>query len=165
MDELVHHTLPPVYRADSQILILGSMPSPKSRETGFYYGHPQNRFWRVLAGVFFTPLPLTNEEKREFVLSRHIALWDVLSSCKIKGADDGSIREPEPNRIDFILAQASIQAVFTTGGAAANYYRRLCLPKTGVESIPLPSTSPANCRCHLEELIRRYRIILNYLDI
>lgn len=163
MGEFVRHTLPPVYRQDSKILILGSMPSPKSREAGFYYGHPQNRFWRVLAAVFSAPIPVTNDEKRSFLLARKIALWDVLSSCVIEGADDGSIRKPESNRIETILSAAPIRAVFTTGGAATNYYRRLCLPQTGVESIPLPSTSPANCRCHMDELIQKYRVILNYL--
>ncbi len=161
--ETVTHTLPPIYRPDSRVLILGSMPSPKSREIGFYYGHPQNRFWRVLAEIFSAPVPADNFEKREFVLNRQIALWDVLSSCEISGADDNSIRNAHPNDIGIILAAAPIRAIFTTGNAATAYYRKLCFPQTGVASIPLPSTSPANCRCHLDELVRQYRKILLYL--
>ncbi|MBC8570316.1 DNA-deoxyinosine glycosylase [Zongyangia hominis] len=162
----VEHTLPPVYDAHSRVLILGTMPSPKSREAGFYYSHPQNRFWKVMARLLNAPLPQTNEEKRALLLSSHIALWDVLSSCLIAGADDGSIREPRPNDIAGLLTRAPIAAVYTTGAKAAALYRRLILPQTGVEAATLPSTSPANCRYHnLDTLTEAYRVILPHLHL
>ncbi|MCI8624400.1 MAG: DNA-deoxyinosine glycosylase [Provencibacterium sp.] len=162
--EIVRHTLEPVYDAHSRILLLGSIPSPKSRETGFYYGHPRNRFWPVLEAVLHEKIPFSPDGKRELLLRRGIALWDVLQSCEIKGAEDGSIRQPEPNNLSRILEQAAIRAIFTTGTKAAALYRRLCFPQTGREAIPLPSTSPANCACSFEELCRRYRVLLPYLE-
>lgn len=160
---LVEHTLPPVYDASSRILILGTMPSPKSREYGFYYSHPQNRFWRVLSDLYDQKVPVTNAEKTEFLRKSHIALWDVLKSCEIRGADDGSIREPVPNEIAGLLSGSNIRAVFTTGTKAASLYRRLCLKSTGIPAIPLPSTSPANCRHYnYERLKEAYRVLLDY---
>jgi len=160
----VTHPLDPVFDKDSQILILGTMPSPKSRENGFYYMHPQNRFWRVISELLGEPLPQTNDEKRALLLRRHIALWDVLESCEINGADDGSIKSPSANDFGVILKAADIKAVFTTGGKAAQLYKKLCLPKTGLEAKPLPSTSPANCRYYsYEALLRAYGILLEYL--
>ncbi len=159
----VLHTLDPVYDARSRVLLLGSMPSPKSRETGFYYGHTQNRFWRVLASVLSAEIPCSVAEKRAFCLNRGIALWDVLASCRISGASDASIREAKANDIGWLLNQAPIAAVFTTGGAAQKFYQKLVLPQTGVEAIPLPSTSPANCRMSVAELAQAYRQILPYL--
>ena len=164
--ETVHHTFPPFYSADSRVLLLGSMPSPKSRENGFYYGHPQNRFWKVLAAVLKKELPVSNQEKMNFLTESRIALWDVLASCDIEGADDGSIRNPVPNDIGKVLREADIQAVFTTGGAAQRYYRKFCLPQTKVEAIALPSTSPANCRHYdLEKLIMAYQVIRRYISL
>lgn len=159
----VFHTLDPVFDRLSRVLILGSIPSPKSREAGFYYGHPRNRFWPVLGAVLGEEIPISAKGKRALLLRRQIALWDVLQSCEIKGASDGSIREPLPNNLSLILGQAEIRAVFTTGGKAAALYRRLCQPQTGIEAIPLPSTSPANCACPFEALCERYRAILPYL--
>ncbi len=112
----VMHTLEPVYNEYSRVLILGSLPSPKSRETGFYYGHPQNRFWPVLAAVLGCPPPTTNDEKRRLLLEHGIALWDVIASCEIAGADDASIRPPiEANNFTPILNTAHIAGIFTTG--------------------------------------------------
>ncbi len=162
-DELLFHTIPPVYDKDSKILMLGSFPSPKSRETSFYYGHPQNRFWPVLARVFNTVTPHTNEEKKRFLLDRHIALWDVLASCTIENADDSSIRNYTENDLAVILDSASIRAVFTTGGKANQLYRKLCYPKTHIPAIELPSTSPANASMTVDRLADEYRIILQYL--
>lgn len=160
----IEHTLPPVCDAQSKVLILGTMPSPKSREAGFYYSHPQNRFWPVMARLLDAPLPRTNDDKRALMLSRHIALWDVLSSCLIAGADDSSILAPVPNDIAGLLARVPVKAVFTTGTKAASLYRRLVLPQTGVEATALPSTSPANCRYHnLDTLTEAYRVILSCL--
>lgn len=156
---IVTHTLEPIFDKNSSVLILGTMPSPKSRENNFYYGHPQNRFWRVLSSVLGEGLPKTNEERAELLLSHGIALWDVLASCEIKGADDSSIKKPVPNDLSIILDKCDIRAVFTTGSKAFALYRRFCEPGTGIRAIPLPSTSPANCRMTLEHLIHSYSVI------
>ena len=161
----VIHPLAPVFDAHSRVLILGTMPSPKSRETGFYYGHPQNRFWRVMAELLDEPFPASREERLALALRRHFALWDVLASGVIRGADDGSIREPEANDLSAVLSAAPIEAIFTTGTKAAALYRKLCLPKTGMEAIALPSTSAANCRFYsYEQLVKAYAAVKEYLN-
>ncbi len=160
MTQTVFHTLGPVFDENSRVLILGTMPSPKSREAGFYYSHPQNRFWRILSELYRAPLPQTNAEKTALVLAHRIALWDVLKSCRIDGADDGSIRDPVPNDIAGIIQIAKIDTIFTTGTKAAALYRRLCRKATGTDAVPLPSTSPANCRRYTyESLLEAYRIL------
>lgn len=161
----VIHPLAPVFDERSRVLILGTMPSPKSRETGFYYGHPQNRFWRVMAELLDEPFPASREERLALALRRHFALWDVLATCVIRGADDGSIREPEANDLSAVLSAAPIEAIFTTGTKAAALYRKLCLPKTGMEAIALPSTSAANCRFYsYEQLVKAYAAVKEYLN-
>ena len=161
----VYHTLEPVFDAHSRVLILGTMPSPKSREAQFYYAHPQNRFWPTLARLFDEPLPPTSDARRCFALRHGIALWDVLQSCEIEGASDASIRSAVPNELSVVLDNAPIQAVFTTGRRAYELYNRLCLHKmTEHECICLPSTSPANRRVSDLELQKAYSVILNYLD-
>lgn len=163
MTEQVFHTLQPVFDADSHVLILGTMPSPKSREAGFYYSHPQNRFWRILSELFGEALPRTSEEKSALVLGHGIALWDVLQSCRIDGADDGSIRDPVPNDIVLLIQKTKINTIFTTGTKASALYRRLCRENTGVDAMSLPSTSPANCRRYTyQDLLDAYRILLTY---
>ncbi len=159
----ITHNFSPVFDRNSRILMLGTMPSPKSRETGFYYGHPRNRFWKVVSDVCKEPLPTTREEKIAFLLSRHIAVWDVLAGCDICGADDSSIRNPKANDLEVILASAHIRAIFTTGTKAHQLYRKYCLPKTGIDAQLLPSTSPANCRISYEELKSAYSAILDHL--
>lgn len=157
------HPFPPVYDAFSRVLILGTMPSPKSRQTGFYYGNPQNRFWRVLCEVLQKPLPSTAEGKRLLALSSRIALWDVLRSCDIEGADDGSIRNPVANDLSEILNRADIRAIFTTGTTAARLYKLLCYPQTGIPARILPSPSPANYRNYsYEDLVEAYRAIVPF---
>lgn len=163
MIERVLHPLEPVADAGSRVLLLGTMPSPKSREAGFYYAHPQNRFWRVLAALWGEETPAGTQERLAFARRHHIALWDVLRACSIEGADDGSIRQPEVNDLRQVLDRADIRAIFTTGTKAAALYRRYCLPVTGRPAIPLPSTSPANCRATLDELTQAYRAILAYI--
>lgn len=161
--EHIEHTLLPVYDENSKILVLGTMPSPKSREFGFYYSHPQNHFWRIVSDLYREKLPVTNAEKTEFLLRNRIALWDVLKSCDIEGADDSSIRNPVPNDIAGLIAQTKIQAVFTTGTKAFSLYRRFCQKNTKMEAIPLPSTSPANCRHYnYERLKAAYSVLLEY---
>lgn len=159
MPEKQIHPIPPLYDSESRVLILGSFPSVKSREEGFFYGHPQNRFWRVLAGVFADEIPRTVEEKRVFLVRHHVALWDVIASCEITGSSDSSIREVVPTDLREILATAPIERIFVNGKTAENYYRRFQQPILGREAICLPSTSPANATKHVEDLIDEWRVI------
>ncbi len=161
--ETVQHPLDPIYDQHSEILILGTMPSPVSREVGFYYGHPQNRFWRVLAALFDEPVAQTNEQRTDQLLRHHIALWDVLASCTIHGASDASISDAVPNDFSSILATAPIRAVFCTGAKATELYNKFCAEETGIPAIKLPSTSAANAACRLPALVSAYRAILPYL--
>lgn len=146
------HTIPPVFDADCRTLILGSFPSVKSRETAFFYGHPQNRFWKVLAAVFGEAVPQTVNEKTALLLRHHIALWDVAASCEIDGSSDASMRQVVPNDLSPILQTASIERIFTNGGTAHRLYQKLIFPETDIPDIPLPSTSPANARSSLADL-------------
>lgn len=160
---LVTHEFDAFFDKDSRVLILGTIPSPKSREQGFYYGHPQNRFWKVLADVLDEEFPQTVEERKGFLKRNHIALWDVLESCEIKGASDVSIRNARPNDMNRILQEADIRAIFATGAKAAQLYKKLCFPECGVEAVRLPSTSPANCGCSYETLREAYSQICDYV--
>lgn len=152
----VTHEIQPVFDSRSRVLLLGTMPSPASREQGFYYGHPQNRFWRVLAAIFNEPAPRTIEEKHDMLLRHHIALWDVLASCEIEGASDASIRDAQPNDLARIFDAADIRAVFATGTKAGELYRKLIEPTLGVPCTTLPSTSPANAKMKLADLVDAY---------
>jgi len=149
-----------VWNGASRALVLGTFPSVKSRENAFYYGHPQNRFWRVLAALFEESAPRTIEEKKILLLSHNVALWDVLASCDITGSADGSIRRPVPNDIAALLAKAPIRGVFCNGQAAFALYRRWCRPQTGVPAVALPSTSPANARWTPAMLAEAWRPLL-----
>ena len=160
---LVTHEFDAFFDKDSRVLILGTIPSPKSREQGFYYGHPQNRFWKVLADVLGEEFPQTVEERKRFLKRNHIALWDVLESCEIKGASDVSIRNARPNDMNRILQAADIRAIFATGAKAAQLKKKLCFPECGVEAVRLPSTSPANCGCSYEKLREAYSQICDYV--
>ena len=155
----LEHTIPPVWRADARVLLLGSFPSPKSREQAFFYGHPQNRFWRVLAAVWETDVPQGREEKIAFLHAHHLALWDVIASCEIKGASDSSVRHALPNDLRPILQGAPIAAICTTGTTAHRLYTRLLAPTIGIPAIALPSTSPANARMTLGDLVEAYRVL------
>lgn len=159
----VTHEFGAFFDKDSRVLILGTIPSPKSREQGFYYGHPRNRFWKVLADVLKKEVPQTVEERQIFLKENHIALWDVLESCEIKGASDVSIRNARPNDMNRILQAADIRAIFATGAKAAQLYKKLCFPECGVEAVRLPSTSPANCGCSYETLREAYSQICDYV--
>jgi hypoxanthine-DNA glycosylase len=132
------------------------MPSPVSRKNSFYYGHPQNRFWLCLATVFNEAVPHTVAEKTALMLRHHIALWDVLAECGIKGASDASIKNPVANNFSKILHEAPITKIYTNGKAAFNWYTKLCLAQTNINAKPLPSTSAANARFSLEDLIQNY---------
>lgn len=162
---LVTHEFGPWYDEQSRVLILGSIPSPKSREAGFYYAHPQNRFWRVLPALFGEqPLVGNVAAQKEFLTRRHIALWDVLDSCEIEGASDASIRNPVPNDMNIILQAAPIRAIFATGQMAGKLYKKYCQPLCGVPVHVLPSTSPANCAVKLDTLCERYDIIRQTIE-
>ena len=152
----VTHPIPPVYDENSEILILGSFPSVKSREAGFFYGHPQNRFWRVLAAVYGGDVPTTTEEKAALLHRNHVALWDVLAACEIKGSADSTIRSAVPTDLSAILETAPIRAIFVNGKTAEKYYRQYQLSLTGREAVCLPSTSPANAAKSLDALIREW---------
>ena len=155
--EPIVHPFAPVCDGNSRILILGTMPSPASRKNGFYYGHGQNRFWPVLAAVFSEPIPETVEEKRALALRHGIALWDVLRSCRISGANDTSIKEPAANDLRIF---PNIERIYTTGKTAWKLYNALCFPLTHIPAVCLPSTSAANRgRWPLEKLIEAYKII------
>ncbi len=165
MNEFVEHTFKPIYNDKSKVLILGTMPSPKSRENGFYYSHPQNRFWRVISELYNKKLPRTNNEKIKLLLDCHIALWDVLKSCNINGADDSSIKNPVVNDINGLLEHTNICIVFTTGAKASSLYKKYCSESIKIPSIALPSTSPANCRFYnFDSLKESYKIIKYYTD-
>lgn len=154
------HPIPPVFDENSKILILGSFPSVKSREVRFFYGHPQNRFWKTLATVLNAECPVTVEEKKDFLLSHKIAVWDVIKSCEISGSADSSIRDAEPNELDRIFGAADIKAVFANGGTAYRLYKKF---NPAPEALKLPSTSPANAAFSLERLINEWKVILKYL--
>ncbi len=156
---LIKHPIPPVFDETSRVLILGSFPSVKSREAAFFYGHPQNRFWRVIAAVTGDDPGPTPQTKTAFLLRNHIALWDVIASCEIEGSADSSIKNAVANDITPILQTAPICAVFTNGKTADRLYQRYLLPQTGVAATCLPSTSPANAQWSLERLTQAWGIV------
>ena len=153
------HPIQPVFDKDSRVLVLGSFPSVKSREEGFFYGHPQNRFWRVVAQVFEENIPSSIDEKKAFLLKNRIALWDVIGSCEIDGSSDSSIRNVTINDISVILKTADIGAIYLNGKKAFEYYQRYLLPTVNLEGICLPSTSPANAVWNLEKLTKAWSVI------
>lgn len=154
---MVKHPIEPVFNQNSKMLILGSFPSVKSREQMFFYGHPQNRFWRVLAEVFGVNIPETVDEKREFLLKNGIAVWDVIASCDIEGSSDSTIKNVIPNDIDMILKNAKIEKIFVNGKTALKFYNKYLRNKLGREALWLPSTSPANAAWSLEKLIEEWK--------
>lgn len=151
---LDHSAFGPFVRPDSRLLILGSFPSPKSREQAFFYGHPQNRFWRVLAAIAQEPVPGTREEKEAFLERRRIALYDVIESCSIIGAADSTIADVQSADLRPLLACSRIgHSIYVNGGKAFEMYRKYTQPLLGIEAVKLPSTSPANAAFSLERLI------------
>ena len=156
---MLKHPIQPVYDENSRILILGSFPSVKSREQMFFYGHPQNRFWRLLSEIFEYPLPKTVEEKRSFLLSSQIALWDVISTCEITGSSDTSIKNVVPNDLSGILNCANIERIFLNGKTAEKYYNRFFRDIINIEAMCLPSTSPANAVYTFDKLVESWKII------
>lgn len=161
----VIHNLKPVYNENSKVLILGSLPSLKSREIGFYYSHPQNRFWKTLERVYEEKIGTSINERKEFVLKHNIALFDVIKSCDINSSSDSSIKNIVPNNISTILKETKIEVIFATGKKAYDLYNKHIFPKTKIEAIYLPSTSPANCPKGIEEkLYDTYKEIRKYTN-
>ena len=156
----VRHTIEPVYDENSRILILGSFPSVKSREGKFFYHHPQNRFWKVLAGILKEPVPDTIPEKKAMLLRHHVAIWDVVASCDIRGSSDASIKNVVPCDLESVIEASQIKYIFTNGGTADRLYRKYCYKKTGIEACKLPSTRPANAAWSLERLLTAWNIII-----
>ena len=158
--ETLTHTFEPVYNADSEILILGTFPSVKSRQQHFYYGHPQNRFWKVLAAVTGDVLPTTIEEKKAFLLRNHIAVWDVIKSCSIIGSSDSSIKNVTPTDLKQILDHCQIRQIYANGNKAGALYKKYQQPLTERDILVLPSTSPANAAWSLDRLYEKWSEIL-----
>ena len=157
---MISHPFEPFFVKNSAILILGSFPSVKSREQMFFYGHPQNRFWKVLATVFDTMVPITIEEKRAFLLANGVAVWDVIQSCDIVGSSDSSIKNVVANDLCVILDNAPIEQIFVNGKTAEQYYKKYIEKEIGRKAICLPSTSPANAAWNVERLAEQWRQIL-----
>lgn len=156
---MIKHPIPPFYNKDSEILILGSFPSVKSREQMFFYGHPQNRFWKVISAVFGADCPLTIEDKRLFLTKHRIALWDTIAECEIVGSSDSSITNVVPNDISLILKNSNVKRIFTNGKTSDKYYNKYIFDKVGIKAYCLPSTSPANAFWSLEKLVDAWKII------
>ena len=160
----VIHKIPPVYNKNSQILILGSFPSVKSREGRFFYHHKQNRFWKVLSTIVNDVLPETIDEKKDFLLKNHIAVWDVIASCDIEGSSDSSIKNAVPNDFSDILKAAPIRKIYTNGGTSYKLYHKYCEKVTGIKAMKLPSTSPANASYYLDRLISEWKVIADQIS-
>lgn len=159
MGEIINHGIDPVWNENSSVLILGSFPSVKSRETSFFYGHKQNRFWRVIAELFCCEVPETVDDKKQLLLKNRIALWDVIASCEITGSSDSSIRNVTANNIVPIINSSRIKAIFTNGATADRLYNRYIYPQTRIKSVKLPSTSPANAAKSFDKLLSDWAIV------
>ena len=155
--EKTYHNIAPVFDEMSKLLILGSFPSVKSREMQFFYGHPQNRFWKVIAALTNEAVPDSIEEKRALLLKHHIAVWDVIESCEIAGSSDSSIKNVKVNPIERILMSAPIEHIYCNGAKSFELYKKYCEKNLGKKAIKLPSTSPANAASSLPKLIEKWR--------
>lgn len=156
---MIVHPIPPLFDSESEVLVLGSFPSVKSREAAFFYGHPQNRFWAVVAEIFGAEKPLTVEEKKELILSNKLALWDVIAQCEIEGSADSTITDVTANDLSIILENSNVKRIFVNGKTAEKYYNKYTYPKTGIKAVCLPSTSPANAAWSIEKLVAKWKII------
>ena len=156
---MIIHPIDPVFDKESKVLILGSFPSVKSRETMFFYGHPQNRFWKVIASLFNEKMPTTVSEKKALLLRNHIAVWDVIAKCDIEGSSDSSIKNAMANDLSIILNQAQIQTIFVNGKTAEKYYKKYIEKTINRKAVCLPSTSPANAAWNLERLLEEWSVI------
>lgn len=158
---MIEHPIPPLFDENAKILILGSFPSVKSRECGFYYGHPQNRFWKVTANVFGEEVPRTVEEKRSMILRNNVALWDVIASCDITGSSDSSIKNVVPNDVKRVINSSNVQKIYVNGKKAKSLYDKYLEEELGITAVCLPSTSPANASWSLERLQNEWKRLLS----
>ena len=156
---MLTHPFPPLYNKDSRILILGSFPSVKSREQMFFYGHPQNRFWKVISSVFECNVPQTIEEKKQLLLKHGIALWDVIASCEITGSSDSSIKNVKVNDLSKILEETDIRQIFVNGRTAEKYFKKYTKAQIKRDAICLPSTSPANAAWSVNRLVEEWKVL------
>lgn len=159
----MEHTFQPIFDQNSRVLILGTFPSVKSREAGFYYYHPQNRFWKVIAAITEESFPVSIEQKKNLLLKHGIAIWDVIKFCDIIGSSDSSIKNVEPADLSIILEKADICRIYANGGKACELYKKYSYPITGRDIIKLPSTSPANATYSLDRLLEEWMEIKEYL--
>ena len=157
--ERIRHPFGPLYSEHSRVLILGSFPSVKSREQNFFYGHPQNRFWKVIAALYGAPLPRTIEEKSALILQNDLALWDTIASCDIVGSSDASIKKIVANDLSVILDKSRIHQIYCNGRKSHELFQKLIEPQIRRAAICLPSTSPANAQWSLERLIEAWSVI------
>lgn len=155
----ITHPFPPLYNELSETLILGSFPSVKSREAMFFYGHPQNRFWRVVADIFGESLPRTTIEKKELILRNRLALWDSIHSCTVTGSSDSSVKDVVPNDISAVINGSRIDRIFCNGTLSYKMYMKYIFPSVGISAVKLPSTSPANAAYSLDKLISEWKVI------
>lgn len=158
--EHIVHPFPPLYDESSKILILGSLPSVKSREQLFFYGHPQNRFWKVIAALTDENVPMTIDEKKQLLHKHHIALWDTIYSCDIVGSSDSSIKNVVPTNIEPIINNSKITKIFCNGNTSGKYYKKYQQNNIGIEAVVLPSTSPANAAFSLEKLLEVWQKLI-----
>ena len=159
----LHHDFQPIYNSQSRVLILGSFPSVSSREQNFYYGHPQNRFWKLLARICDADIPTTTDEKKTLCLNNGIALWDVIESCEIEGSSDSSIKNARVNDITMILDICDIKQIFVNGSTAYRLFVKYQQNTTGRTAVKLPSTSPANAAWSLDRLYTEWQVVKKYL--
>ena len=163
-EQRIRHPFGPLFSPESRILILGSFPSVKSREQNFFYGHPQNRFWKVIAALFNQPVPTSIPEKKELILGHGLALWDSIASCVITGSSDASIRDVRANDLRIILDSCPIERIYCNGRKSHEMYVKYIQPAIGREAGCLPSTSPANAQWSLEKLTEAWAVIREVLD-
>jgi len=160
---MIKHPFPPLYNNNSKILILGSFPSVKSREQQFFYGHPQNRFWKVMSKILCCNVPYTIDDKKNMLYNNCIALWDVINECEIVGSSDSTISNVIPNDISIITKSADIRCIFLNGKTAEKYFIKYLKNYTDVQFVCLPSTSPANASFSVEQLVEKWSIIKDYI--
>ena len=156
----IDHPFPPLFDSESRTLILGSFPSVKSREAMFFYGHPQNRFWKLMALLYGGDVPVTVEEKSALIIRNRLALWDSIHSCTITGSSDSSVKDVVPNDLSVIFENSRVSRVFCNGALSHKMYMKYIFPATGIDAVKLPSTSPANAAYSLERLAQEWKVIL-----
>ena len=155
----IKHPFPPLFDKDSRTLILGSFPSVKSREAMFFYGHPQNRFWKLIAALYGEEVPQSIDEKKSLILNHNLALWDSIQSCTITGSSDSSVKDVVPNDLSLIIDNSKVDRIFCNGALSHKMYMKFIFPKTNINATKLPSTSPANAAFSLDRLVKEWEII------